>query len=361
MVLVHLSDAEEASEHERCSLLGFAARLASLRGDEAGGFHDPLLRHDHRHAYFVPGSTLTSVQASDLGIAGVEDLFGGVVPHAFVATKAISHPLVRPGAAAVTGWSADFASRVQDVVLAGYTAFDPDDARAAGTRLMARGPVRVKPVRARGGLGQTVARDAATLQALLAAADLEEIRSHGLVLEEDLQELQTVSVGQVHVADLDASYFGFQRRTRNNEGTEVFGGSDLTVARGDFDALLALGPAPEIRHAIEQAGRYDAAVHACFPGFFSSRRNYDVLVGRDAAGNLRSAVLEQSWRAGGATGPEIAALEAFRAEPDRRWARASCFELFGDSPEPPPQATVYFRGDDPRCGRLTKYTVLEPR
>jgi hypothetical protein len=40
--------------------------------------------------------------------------------------------------------------------------------------------------------------------------------------------------------------------------------------------------------------------------------------------------------------------------------RASCFEVFGDSPEPPPHATVYFRGDDPRVGRLTKYTVIDP-
>jgi hypothetical protein len=70
-------------------------------------------------------------------------------------------------------------------------------------------------------------------------------------------------------------------------------------------------------------------------------------------------VLEQSWRAGGATGPELAALEMFRREPQRASVRTSCVEIFGDSPEPPAHATVYFRGTDSRLGRLTKYTVVE--
>jgi hypothetical protein len=161
------------------------------------------------------------------------------------------------------------------------------------------------------------------------------------------------------VADLVASYYGRQHTTRNNAGHEVFGGSELTVARGDFDALFALQPPLHVRVAIDQARRYDAAVQDCFPGFYTSRSNYDVLVGRDAAGRQRCAVLEQSWRAGGATGAEIAALETFRADPACQWVRASTHEVFGDSPEPPAAASIYFRGDDPRAGRLTKYTVVD--
>jgi hypothetical protein len=141
----------------------------------------------------------------------------------------------------------------------------------------------------------------------------------------------------------------------------VFGGSDLNFARGDFDALLALlKPPPDAALAIAQARRYDAAVHACVPGFYASRSNYDVLLGRDAAGAMRSAVLEQSWRVGGATPAEIAALEMFRTEPKRQHVRTSCVEIFGASPEPPPGATVYFRGVDPHAGQLTKYTVVHP-
>lgn len=351
---------DHASEHERRALLQVAERLAALRGDKMAGFHDPSARYA-AHVYFVPSSTLTASQAAELGIRGVDDLFGGVVPNAMVATKAISHPLVAPGAAAAVGWSQDFAAHVGDAVLAGYTVFDPVDARIAGQRLLARGPVRVKRVRSSGGRGQAVARDVQALQTLLEAMDEEEIAAHGLVLEEDLQEMATFSVGRVQVADLVASYVGLQRSTPGNDGARLYGGSDLTFARGDFDALLAqLQPPPEAACAIAQARRYDAAARACFGGFYASRSNYDVLLGRDATGVVRSAVLEQSWRVGGATPAEIAALEAFRAQPGRQRLRASCIEIYGPSPEPPAHAAVYFRGVDPRAGQLTKYTVVHP-
>jgi hypothetical protein len=195
---------------------------------------------------------------------------------------------------------------------------------------------------------------------VLDGMDTDEISAHGLVIEEHLGEVRTFSVGQAKVADLTASYYGIQRLTRNNHGNEVFGGSDLTVVRGEFDALRALDLAPEMRRAVEQALRYDAAVKACFPEVFASRINYDVALGRTASGEMRSGVLEQSWRVGGATGAEIAALEVFRRQPARRQVHAAAVEIFGESPEPPPHANVHFRGIDPRAGPLTKYAVVQP-
>src|SRR5215207_1282741 len=95
-----------------------------------------------------------------------------------------------------------------------------------------------------------------------------------------------------------------------------------------------------------------------FPGLFVSRRNYDVAEGLDGRGQRRCGVLEQSWRMGGASGAEIAALEAFRAEPTLEAICASTFETYGER-EPPSHATVYFRGVDERIGPMTKYTILE--
>lgn len=351
--------ASHASEHERCSLLGFASRLAALQSMQDGGLYDPIA-HRGARLYFVPSNTLSARDARPLGIRCMSDLYGGVVPHPFVATKAIGHPLVAAGARAAQGWSDDFPQRVHGLVLCGYTAFELVDACVAGQRLLARGPVRVKPVRATAGLGQEVVRTPAELRAVLEVMDESEVLSHGLVLEENLGELRTFSIGQVQVAGLVASYWGLQRRTLNNRGMEVFGGSSLTVARGGFDALLALQPPPEPAQAIRQAASFHEAVQACYPGFDASRANYDVILGHDAQGRLRSAVLEQSWRVGGATGPEIAALEAFRADPHRSCVRTACFEIFGQSPPPPPGATVYYRGVDPRSGPITKFTIVEP-
>jgi len=359
VVVTYVSDeTAHASEHERITQAEFARRLAALKDYEVGGLYDPA-RHYPGHVYFVPSNTLTPQDAAALGIRGPHDLFGGVVPHAFVATKVISHPLVEPGAAALSGWNPAFAAQVGDAVLDGYAVFNHDDARRAGLRLLANGPVRIKPVLATGGHGQSVAHDAAELQRRLKAIDPSEVAAHGLVLEENLDEVRTFSIGQVMVGDLTATYFGVQRLTTNNRGAEIYGGSDLTVVRGDFDALLAQGVSPAIDCAIGQARRYHAAVITCYTGFFASRSNYDVAFGRDAAGRSRSGVLEQSWRLGGATGAELAALEVFRSDPGRNRVRASSVEIFGDSPPPPPHATVYYRGIDPRAGRLTKYTLVE--
>ena len=191
--------------------------------------------------------------------------------------------------------------------------------------------------------------------------DPAELARHGLVLEEDLAEVTTYSVGQVRAAGLVASYWGTQRLTPDNRGAAVYGGSDLVVARGGFDALLG-SPTPEAaRLAVAQARAYDAAAAACFPGLVVSRRNYDVAQGLDAAGRPRSGVLEQSWRVGGASGAEIAALEAFRPDPALRVVRASTREVYGDSAAPPPHAAVYYRGTDEQVGPLAKYALVEPR
>ena len=346
----------QASEHERCTLRLFVRRRAALTGWDDGGDFDPA--RPAGPLYFVPACTLIRDEAEALGIRGPEGLFGGVVPQRFIATKAISHPLVAPDAAAPAGWCADFAARVGDAVLGGYSVFSREDARRAGERLLARGPVRAKPVRATGGRDQQVVRDMPALQRVIDAMDARELHDHGLVLEEDMEDVTTFSVGQVQVEDLTASYYGVQKLTPGHDGQLVFGGSELTVARGGFEALLGAPLAPDVLRAVEQARRYEDAVRACYPGFYASRRNYDILLGRDAQGRRRSAVLEQSWRAGGATGAELAALEVFRAEPGRDRVRTCTVEVFGDSPEPPPHATVYFRGMDHQVGRLTKYAMV---
>src|SRR5690606_17171091 len=94
-------------------------------------------------------------------------------------------------------------------------------------------------------------------------------------------------------------------------------------------------------------------------GFIASRRNYDIASGIAPDGTRRIGVLEQSWRIGGATGAEIAALEIFAANPLAKAVRASTVELYGENVEVPDGAAVYFRGRDPVVGFLTKYACVE--
>ncbi|HJZ53700.1 MAG TPA: DUF3182 family protein [Gemmataceae bacterium] len=353
------TDPDYARGHEGITRTAIARVLASIQDYDFAGEYDPSIRYPGP-VYFVPADTLVDGEAArGLGIRTEDDLFGGIVPHPFVATKMITHPLVEPGAQAPDGWSPGFPHRVGQVVLPGFSAFTPHDARHAGARLLEGGAVRVKPGRGSGWRGQTVVAGLPELEAVLSAVDATELSCHGLVLEQNLTDVTTYSVGRVRVAGVTVSYCGVQRVTTDNGGAAVYGGSDLLAVRGDYDALLRLNLAPEARLAVAQARVFDAAVEE-FPGVLASRRNYDVAQGLDAEGRWCSGVLEQSWRIGGASGPEVAALAVFRADPTLCAVHASCVEAFGASAEPPPRAIMHFRGVDDRIGPITKYTLVEP-
>jgi len=358
VVLTHANRPNEP-QHERVVHAALAERLAALLGLTYGGDYDPTRRYEAQ-PYLVPSGTVVGLrEAQALGLCGEADLFGGVVPQAFVETKAITHPLIRPDAAAPVGWSRDFSTQVKGSVLAGYSVFSLEDARDAGRRLLHEGSVRIKPVRATGGRGQQRVDDSDALDQALFALDEQELAEYGLVLEAHLEHVTTFSVGQVQVGGRLASYYGTQRLTEDNAGNEVYGGSDLVVVDGDFEALLALDLTETTRLAVSQAQVYDEAASACYRNFFASRRNYDIAQGIDGRGQPRSGVLEQSWRIGGASSAEIAALELFRQGTGARVVRASSLEIYGRERPAPAGATILYQGQDDEVGFVTKCVVVE--
>ena len=346
-----------AGSHDAASRNWVAATLAALTGYEHGGDYDPAKRYPGP-LYFVPADTVNARDARKLNLRKETDLFGGVVPYPFLATKTVSHPLVTTDAAAPRGWSHDFALHVQDAVLFGYSAFSKPDTRVAIERVLERGFARVKSAHGIGGRGQIVIERAGELEAKLKRLAIGDIAKTGLVVEQHLEEVETYSVGRVRVADLEASYWGTQRLTENHRGHTVYGGSDLTVVRGDYDALLEIELPAAVRQAVLQARTYETAAFETFPGLFASRRNYDVARGRTGDGNWRSGVLEQSWRIGGASAAEVAALQRFKADPDLEIVRASTFEVYGEC-EVPKNAQIQFQGKDEQVGALTKYSIVE--
>ncbi|NKQ11883.1 DUF3182 family protein [Pseudomonas sp. SST3] len=344
--------------HEKAVHEQLAKRLAALQGFAFLGEYDRSVSYP-RQLYFVPSGTVVGAdQARELGLESERDLFGGVVPHAFIETKAITHPLVRPDADSPIGWSRDFARRVTGGVLPGYSAFSLRDAREAGRRLLHEGALRIKPVRATGGRGQERVTSDQQLDRALENMNEDELAQYGLVLEANLEHVTTFSVGQVRAAGRTLSYHGTQRLTQDNAGQTVYGGSDLLVVEGDFDALLSQDLPERTRLAISQAQAYDEAASACFRNFYASRRNYDIAQGIDDRGRACSGVLEQSWRIGGASTAEVAALETFAKGAGRPFVRASSIELYGDSTVPD-GATVLFRGEDAEVGFITKYAMVE--
>ncbi|HYG06090.1 MAG TPA: DUF3182 family protein [Stenotrophomonas sp.] len=307
-------------------------------------------------AYCVPDDTLDLASAQRLGITDSSHLLGGVVPFAFLATKAVVHPLVPGAQVAVMGWNEALAQELADDTLPGYTAFCASDARRAFALLGGAGRVRLKLPTGVGGRGQWWLRDEATLHQALASLPDEYVARHGVVLEANLVQLVTFSVGEVEIGGQSIAYHGTQTTTADREGRQVYGGSDLDVLRGTLDQLLEQELPPAQAEAVRAALAFDRKLRSAYPQLCLSRRNYDVARGIDSDGRARCGVLEQSWRIGGATPAELGALELFAREPDVARVHAATRELHGQSA--PPGAQVYFSGDDPRLGPLVKYLTV---
>lgn len=341
--------------HEGATLRSVAEAIARCKGVEFRGLYDPT-RRDTEPLFFVPDDTLVRRDADRLGIRGPHDLFGGVVPHAFVKTKIVTHELVAPTAARPDGWSDDFPRRIRRGVLPGHSAFARDDAREAVRRLLRRGPVRAKLPRSAGARDQRTLRSLADAEALLEQLSDDELARHGILFEVNLEPVSTLSVGQVTLDDLTVTYHGRQWLGRDNAGRSVYGGSELTCVRGGWEAIARLGVPRATRTAIWQARTYDATTDTY--GIIASRRNYDVGQGTDAAGHAHSGVFEASWRAGGASPAELAALQLLARSPSIHVVRAATVEEYGADAAPPRDAVVQFHGMDEQAGPLVRYTVI---
>lgn len=348
----------DAPLHEVETNRALARWLAQILGLKYGGTYNADL-HAGRALYLLPTQTLVGpAQARQLGVKGPEDLWGGYVDHDFIATKAISHGLRNKNAFAPEGWSPLFSERIRNVVLDGLSVFSLEDARPAATHLLYTGPIRFKPVHACAGRGQEVIHSLDQFDALLARPDAATLFSEGVVLEQDLSNVVTHSVGQSFIGNHVLSYCGDQYVTKDGQGEEVYGGSNLLVVQGYYEDLLQLDLPDDVRLAIEQAQTFDNAADEAYPGFYASRRNYDIAQGLASDGQRRSGVLEQSWRMGGASSAEIAALQSFVNHPGLRAIHVSSVETYIDQPLPADAIEIY-RGPAENSDFLLKYVTVK--
>lgn len=349
---------EFETSHEGRKNAELAKIIAEVKGYRFAGHLTDQLLHKGLKLYFVPDKPLVGFDlAAKLGITSADDLFGGVVPYDYVRTKAIVHPLVSPQAVAPVGWNSGFPQTVANVVLPGFTAFTKEDARQAGWQLLDRFDViRAKKPQAEGSRGQYVVHHRTELEEVLADIPDAGIADGGLILEANLEQETTLSVGTLDLAGLTISYYGFQRKTRDNGGQTVYGGTDLTLIRGTLDDLLQRALPESIRLAVSQAQQFHLA--RTIYAVITSRNNYDVIQGQDRRGNAFSGVLEQSWRIGGASGAEILAAREFKNQPGLSLVQASTFDAFGHDIQVPNRAVIHYRDVEQNVGPVVIYTVI---
>jgi hypothetical protein len=356
--VVLLDDSDPAS-HKRVTLANIGRRLARLK---QCAFVDTVRSHEWAlsDCYFLPAETLSRDQSPGDWIDWtIGDLFGGVVMHRFMSTKLITHPLLRPDAPSPCGWCHDFPAEVRDIVLPGFSVFASADLMDAAAQLLSMGPVRVKAGYADGGSGQCVlpsAKDVEEFCETVSPATLHE----GYVIEQNLANTRTHSIGQVRVDDIELSYIGEQRTVVRNSNDEVYAGTTLYAVRGGWNQLSSRLTDPAFKQILLIARHYDECAQRTLK-LVASRKNYDVVTGTDVLGRCKTAVLEQSWRAGGATNAEILALEAFKNEPALIAVRAASYEIFGQADIDDKSVFICFHGEDPVEGPMTKYARLEAK
>ncbi|SEO32066.1 Protein of unknown function [Paracoccus alcaliphilus] len=345
-----------AEHHVRTSHDALVRRLASYLGlDYKGPFEKvPAAMPDW---YLAPRETLCGENWRPPSIA---HFFRGWTRDPLLATKAVVHPALPNARRLPPAWPSGFGALVRDLTLRGVTVFDANDAVLAGRNLLGLSRViRLKLAAAEGGQDQHIVNSPSELEGVLNDISPSTLAT-GLVIEENLARVTTLSVGQINMPDQVISYVGRQTNTKDNHGNDAYGGSCLLVIRGGLAQLLEQSLPAAAREAIGKAAEFDRRAQADLDEVMASRRNYDIAIGITHHGRSRCGLLEQSWRIGGASGAEILALEVLASRPEANAVRASTTERYGyDQRDPSPLDFVIYHDEDPRVGPLLKTAKVE--
>lgn len=344
--------------------------------------------HYRGELYFVPVYTMEQKRAERLNITSENNLYGGVVPVPYMAAKSVTHGLIDNPSFIPQGWVDDFPHATKDAVLPGHTVFSELDAFRAAKLLKDQGfTPRGKRPDATSGDDQKIITTSEDVTNILATIQTPNLQKYGYVIEANIipETVRTLSVGQIMIDGIYASYYGIQKSTKDIGGIEHYGGTEMYLLRGNFSDLLtrvqdkrietAVGnlERDNIIRAITQAQQFDTyAINKL--KIYGSRRNYDIVQGYTSDGKFRSGVTDQSWRIGGASGPEILGIQAFKNDPNlqaligssyNKYIKDSQFDQkdtrrYGELDRlTPPNATVHFIGIGGNYqGRLVAYTTL---
>lgn len=262
--------------------------------------------------YFMPFAAVHESLAHEKGITGDGDVYGGIVKALEHADKAILHELPTTGASHPLWYSRTFAKGVGEVVLPGFTSFSVEDTMQAFASMQDMGlTARFKDPSSTGGMGQFLVRSRNELEKAITPYK-DKIPEVGAVLEANLQNHETVTIGYVDMNGQSYSWYGRPYDVQHNDMTR-FGGNELTVAQGDIRNLMQYATNPSDRLAISQAGRVFDAYSLL--GSTIIRATLDAVQGIGSNGEFLSGITDPSLRPSASSAAEIRAVEAFIANP----------------------------------------------
>ncbi|MBD2606110.1 DUF3182 family protein [Scytonema hofmannii FACHB-248] len=306
----------------------------------------------------------------DALIESEKDFFGGIVARPHQSTKAIMHPLVSREAVCPLGWSHEFSEELaqRNLVLPGFTVFSTDDLRIAFKELYNKGvyQIRLKDPLAFLGMSQFVISSFQELEQFISdkIADQGKLQQYGLVVEENLhpEDLKTYSASFITVGSHQVQCLGVQRFSQG-----LYTGTDLVIMRTGkciFPKLLAqvgIFNNEDAQAIIDKALLFRALLNKHIPEIKTARFNLDIVSGIASIYSngtcelvKRFALLEQSFRVGGASPGEIWGLESLLSDPDVDAVCASTYYRYGDEAyQTVSEEEILYCGVDNRFGPIS--------
>ncbi len=245
--------------------------------------------------YHVMAKVVSKKMAKELGINNSEDFYGVAVEHPQQVEKSVLYPVVGEAA----GYHSEiFPREIRDAVLEGYSFFSQEGAVEAYQRLNSDRSLRLKLLPNSDGNGQFKVKSETELCQILSQANKEDLTVFGAVLEPNLFEAETVSVGEIRIGASVYSFLAFQKGdVAPEDGRNRYMGADLLVVRGMMDKLLRLDQSEPVEKQVRQAITFHRAYSFFEP--ITSRISYDVLFGYDDQGRYQSGVTDITARLGG--------------------------------------------------------------
>ncbi len=249
--------------------------------------------------YIVVSKSIDLKTARNLGIDSPADFYGLAVDSLPQVGKSILHrttSLKTP-----PFYNPNFADKVKDAVLPGFACFTKDDALKTYQQFGHNGfDLRLKSPSESDGNGQYRIENIEHIEQLLSNED-ETISKEGIILEANLHQPKTISVGSATFGDQTISFLAHQKNDSPDQfgQSKYLGAKDITVVKGPLPELFNLPDLSGEEHlALKKAAKFDA-VYRQILNPLASRLSYDVVLGLDNHDKLLAGVTDITGRVGG--------------------------------------------------------------
>lgn len=302
-------------------------------------------------SYCLLGSPIDQAKARELKIEKRSDFFGAVILDSRQIHKAAFHPSIS-GNNTPPFHSADLASELtkKGVVLPGITAFREadlvtyfrDEARKDAS-------YRLKISNGSDGEGQHGGITSfEELQKGLRRIGTKDIAENGLILEQEIQNPLTISVGSIVLDGQEYSFYTHQVdeviEENGEKRTRYLGARDVVVSRGSIAEMPTRYGSPE-NFALQKAVAFDQIYHRYTPALLS-RRSVDVVM--DQGGTFGGVTDLTTGRIGGTDPGLLLAIKELVSNPSLKTATANVVLDYGHKLEVPEYAVMFVNQPDLR-------------